>query len=801
MSSSPGPVPAARGSRATTPPPAPADRASTKAGLVVAVLALAGISVSLMQTLVIPIVGQLPALLNSTATNTSWAITATLLAGAVVTPIAGRLGDMLGKRPVLLTSVAVMVAGSVVCAFAESLTPMIVGRALQGFAAGVIPLGISLMRDVLPADKLGPATALMSASLGVGGALGLPAAALIADNLSWHWLFWVAAGLGAVVFLLIATLIRAPRSTARTGPAPRFDVLGAIGLSGALISLLLAVSKGKDWGWTSGWTIGLFAAAVVLALAWGRWELRTAQPLVDLRTTARRQVLLTNLASLVFGYAMFGMSLALPQIIQLPKATGFGLGESMLVAGLAMVPGGLVMMVTAGASAKVTRAHGPKVSLMIGAVIVAAGYGLGAIFMDAVWQLAIVSGVIGAGIGFAYGAMPALIMSAVPANATASANSFNTLVRSVGSSISSAVAGAVLAASATTLGTVTVPSQGGFRTVLIIAAGAALVALVIAFFLPGRARPADSPGTPGPLAAAPAGLPEPRFEGRPVSSPAQVPAQVPTQVPTQVRQTIASALTVHGTVFTSGPRPLPGAVVTLTDTAGHQVARGGSDTEGRYELTVPTGGTYLLITAAPHLAPHASLIAVGRGPLAHDVHLAGRSALTGRVLSPGNTAVGAAMVTLTDVTGRVVTSTVTDVDGTYAFDALPAGSYVVTARSGEHPPAAQAAELGDDTALTLDLPLPGSAALVGRVTAGRDGQALSEALVTLIDAAGDVVHRTTTGRDGGYQLTDLPPGQYTLTASSHAPATQTVTVRAGTTGNADLHLGDGADVVAQTPQR
>lgn len=458
--------------------------ATAPVGRVVAVLALAGIAVSLMQTLVIPIVSELPALLGSTATNTAWAVTATLLAGAIVTPIAGRLGDMVGKRPLLMVSLAVMVVGSVVCALAESLTPLIVGRALQGFAAGVIPLGISLMRDVLPAERVGPSTALMSASLGVGGALGLPAAALIADNSSWHVLFWVAAGLGALVLLLVATLIPgAPRT-----PGGRLDVVGALGLSGALVGLLLGVSKGSAWGWTSGRTLALLGGGVVLALLWGFYELRARQPLVDLRTTAKPQVLLTNLASLLFGFSLFAMSLVFPQLIQLPATTGYGLGKSMLVAGLAMIPSGLVMMVGAGVSARTTAAHGAKVSLMIGALITAIGYVLGIVMMGAVWQLSIVSGVIGLGIGFAYGALPALIMSAVPVTETASANSFNTLVRSVGTSVSSAVAGAVLAASATTLGTVSVPSQNGFRTILGVAAGTALVALLIAASIPGRRR-------------------------------------------------------------------------------------------------------------------------------------------------------------------------------------------------------------------------------------------------------------------------------------------------------------------------
>ena len=148
----------------------------------VAVLALAGIVVSLMQTLVIPIVPELPKLLDAPASDTAWAVTATLLAAAVATPVVGRLGDMFGKRRMLLVSIVLLISGSVVCALGDSLVPMIIGRALQGLAAGVIPLGISIMRDELPAEKLAGSTAVMSASLGVGGALGLPTAAFIADN-------------------------------------------------------------------------------------------------------------------------------------------------------------------------------------------------------------------------------------------------------------------------------------------------------------------------------------------------------------------------------------------------------------------------------------------------------------------------------------------------------------------------------------------------------------------------------------------------------------------------------------------
>ena len=176
-------------------------------GRIVVVLAFAGIVVSLMHSLVIPLLPRLPEFLHASAADTTWAITTTLLAGAVATPTVGRLGDMYGKRRMLLISLALLVAGSVIGAFSFSLAPLIIGRTLQGLAAGVIPLGISIMRDELPPARIGGATATMSASLGVGGALGLPVAAVIAETLDWHTLFWVAAGLGMVSFFLIAWLV------------------------------------------------------------------------------------------------------------------------------------------------------------------------------------------------------------------------------------------------------------------------------------------------------------------------------------------------------------------------------------------------------------------------------------------------------------------------------------------------------------------------------------------------------------------------------------------------------------------
>ncbi|MFK0224987.1 MFS transporter [Streptomyces sp. NPDC090303] len=478
----------------------------THPGGVVGVLAMAGIVAALMQTLVVPLIGDLPKLLGTTASNASWVITATLLAGAVATPVAGRLGDTLGKRRVLLASVVPLVAGSVVCALATSVVPMIVGRGLQGLGMGVVPLGISLLRDVLPPERLGGSIALMSASMGVGGALGLPFSAAVAENASWRVLFWVAAALSLVVGVLIWRVVPDGRRAAAPG---RFDVPGALGLGVGLVALLLAVSKGATWGWGSGTTLGLFAVAVVVLLGWGVWELRIADPLVDLRVTARPVVLMTNAASVLVGFAMYAQSLVVPQLFQLPEATGYGLGQSMMAMGLWMAPAGLMMMILAPLGAKLSAARGPKVTLSVGALVIAAGYGSSLALMGSTWGLLTVTLICNTGVGLAYGAMPALIMGAVPQEETASANSFNTLMRSIGTSVSAAVIGVVLAQMTTTLGGHVLPSEGGFRVAMLIGCGVGLVASVVAALIPAKAAaaPGDTTRDAGPGADP---LPAPR---------------------------------------------------------------------------------------------------------------------------------------------------------------------------------------------------------------------------------------------------------------------------------------------------
>jgi MFS family permease len=451
-------------------------------GAVIAVLAVAGLCSSFMFTLVVPIQAQLPELLNASREDTAWVVTSTLLAAAVTTPIAGRLGDMYGKRRIVLVLIAVMMVGSVVAALSTGIIGVIIGRALQGAVVGVVPLGISILRDVLHEKRVDSAIALISATLGVGGALGLPLSALVSQYSDWHVLFWIAAGLGAVVFALVVWIV--PVSVLRT--AGRFDYVGAAGLAVGLIGVLLAVSRGNSWGWGSPLTLSLGLGGIAVLLVWGWYELRIDQPLLDLRVAARRPVLLTNLASVAMGFALFGSNVSYPQMLELPVATGVGLGLSLLAASLVVMPSGLVMMVLSPVSGALARTIGPRVLLIAGSISLILAYGFSLLFSTEVWHFVVANILIGFGIGFGYAAMPMLIMRSVPPSETGASNGLNALARSLGTSTAAAVVGVVLATFSTGEGEARVPTAQAFHVSFALGIGAAVVALVLALFIPTR---------------------------------------------------------------------------------------------------------------------------------------------------------------------------------------------------------------------------------------------------------------------------------------------------------------------------
>ncbi|CAN5346115.1 MFS transporter [soil metagenome] len=458
----------------------------------IATLALTGLIAAFMQTLVTPIIPELPKLLSTTQADASWVLTSTLLAAAISTPISGRLGDMYGKRRIVLLLLAIMVGGSIISALSDTLVPMVVGRVLQGVGLGVIALGISILRDVIHPKNLGGAVALVSATLGVGGALGLPIAATIAQYLDWHVLFWLATALGVVAILLVATII--PVSTLRAGG--RFDFPGAVGLAIGLVGILLAISKGNEWGWAGPLTLGLLGGGLLVLVGWGFFELRASNPLIDLRVAARRPVLLTNLTSISVGFAFFVVTAALPIVLEAPVASGVGLGLPLILASLCLMPLGLVMFVMSPVAARLSNARGPRTSLILGGIIITVGFVLGTLFLDQIWHVILVSTITGLGVGFAYAAMPTLIMRAVPPSETAAANGLNSVMRTLGSTLSATVVGVILSTHLVVTDGIPTPSREAFGIVFAMGAGVVLAGVVIALFIPRRSPNYDTASIP-----------------------------------------------------------------------------------------------------------------------------------------------------------------------------------------------------------------------------------------------------------------------------------------------------------------
>ncbi|MCN9242168.1 MFS transporter [Streptomyces sp. RY43-2] len=464
----------------STTPDEPVDRPGVRERAAVPVLAFGGILMAVMQTVVVPLLPDLPRLTGASAGAVSWMVTATLLSGAVLTPVLGRAGDMYGKRRVLLAALGLMTLGSVLCALSSDIGVLITARALQGAAAAVVPLSISILRDELPPERTGSAVALMSSTVGIGAALGLPLAALVIQYATWHTMFWVTSGLGAVGLLLAWWAVR--ESPVR---APgRFDVLGALGLAAGLVSLLLAVSQGGQWGWGSPRILGLFVACVLILTLWSVQQVRAERPLVDLRLASRPRVALPHIAALLVGFGFYANSLVTAQLVQAPKATGYGLGLSIVGSGLCLLPGGVTMLLFSPLSARISASRGPRVTLALGAAVLALGYAVRIADSRDLWMVIVGASIVATGTTLAYSALPTLILGAVPAGQTASANGVNVLMRTIGQAVCSAAVAAILVHHTSLVGGTPVPTLHGYLLTFAMAGTVALVACAAALTIP-----------------------------------------------------------------------------------------------------------------------------------------------------------------------------------------------------------------------------------------------------------------------------------------------------------------------------
>lgn len=457
--------------------------------LTLAILTMAGTAFALQQTMVFPALSTFQQEFDTTPAWATWVLTAFLLTASVATPLLGKLGDQYGKERMLVVALAIFLVGTVAGAFAWDIGSLIAARALAGAGGAVFPLSFGIIRDEFPPEKVKVGIGLLSAVFGVGGGFGIVLSGLIVEYLSWRWLFIVGAIPVAAAIVLVHRYV--PESPVRS--RARVDVVGAVLLSGALVALLVGLTEGESWGWSSARFVGLIAASLILFGAWIATELRVSEPMVDMRMMSQRPVFLTNVTALIAGFAMFGSFVLVPQFVSTPESSGYGFGASPIVAGLYLLPSSIVMLFAGPAAGVLGRRYGSKWPLSVGmALVAAAGFGLAA-WHDEPVEIIVAMALLGAGVAASFAAMAALITESVRPTETGIATGMNTVMRTVGGVVGGQIGAAILTASI--VAATGLPDEHAYAVAFGLSAIAAGVASFVAIFIPAplRAHPRSEP--------------------------------------------------------------------------------------------------------------------------------------------------------------------------------------------------------------------------------------------------------------------------------------------------------------------
>lgn len=439
--------------------------------VLIGALSLVVLTVAVLQTAVVPVLGVIATQLRASPVAVSWAVTANLLAAAAATPLIGRLADLYSKKRVLLAVLVVVLSGSVLAAVTASVPLLIVGRVLQGASYALYPICIAILREELAEERLVGAMAVLSGTLGFGGGMGLVVTGLLmSGDAGYHRVFWLTTAFTAVVIVVTAVAVPARRPTADGS----IDWLGALGLAGGLSAVLLAITQGNAWGWASPAAVAVLVGGVVLLVGWWFWERRITHPLVSTAMLAKRPILLTNLATIFVGMGLYFAFLGLTQFVQMPEeAAGYGFGASVLEASLYfLLPGAMAGFLVALVSGRFIDRFGAQKVLMVGAFAGIAGFVLLALAHHQAWQVIVAGVLTNAYISLGYGALPALVVSEVDATETGVATSMNAIARTIGSSTAAAIV-AVL------LGHSVIPGEASFVTIFVAGAVTAGLAMVL----------------------------------------------------------------------------------------------------------------------------------------------------------------------------------------------------------------------------------------------------------------------------------------------------------------------------------
>ncbi|MEV5594590.1 MFS transporter [Streptomyces sp. NPDC052496] len=780
----------------------------------------------------------------------SWVVTAYLFAAAAGLPLYGKLGDAFGRKAALLLAALLFTTGSVLAGRSHSMGELTAFRALQGAGAGGLLIGVqAVFADLVPPRLRVRIMAMAGAACGLACAAGPLLGGFLTGHASWRWCFFSAVPFGVLALVVAACVPRLPRPAVR----PRLDLAGAVLLAACAGCLTLLVSwGGTEYAWTSRAVVGLGLGALGTALMFVAVEYFATDPLLPLRLFRDTVFAVPGLVGAALGAALFGAAGYLPTflpvadgasparsgLLMLPATAGLALG-AVLCGHLGRRTGrhrlfpALGCVLSGGAVWLLCRAPqdpGRPVHTLATGVL---GLGVGCVLP--VLVLAVRDRVRRAGLATGAGTHTtlrqlggctgaALFLTFLadrlaghlvpgPSGPARHATEPESLVPGLLSALPAALRDNPAAASAESV-----------PRVLLYLLPVLLLSLLLAVFLKEKPLVSHTSSHASHFSSAPivpptgsqgaAAVPQARTEATVPAPPEPPEPHHPephhpapnrpepdhpapdrpephrTPWPPATDDAFVAAVPMGGTVRHRDGSAVPSAALTLIGTDGRQVARGATAADGRYALSAPGPGAYVLIAAAGGHRPQAVAVTVGERPVGLDLLLGGAGRLSGAVTTADGTPVRDAAVTLTDVRGEVVATGRSGREGGYVLTDLVAGEYTLAASSPAHRPAALPVTVGSGRETRQDIELAGGAVLRGTVRSG-GGRPVEDARVTLLDAAGNVVDSATTGPDGLFRFVDLSAGEYTVVAAGYPPVATVLQVTGGGRTERDLQLGYG----------